>query len=295
MKPERLHSITSERPLEGIAVGISIAYGEDSASRAFTQEEMNSSVVRLADALLSAGARLVFGHDWRPNGVMAAVADLAVRYEPSMPLAVPETCRITNLVPWDRRAELPENLREDLQARGILRVEEIPLPESLLQREVQVGKRTLRAAALSLLRQRLADLCHARVCLGGKYMKYEGFWPGILEEAWTAARKRQPVFLSGMLGGAASLVLQASRTGNWSALTSGNPDENLRRSLALIRESRVIDLPNFDRCEEIMNWEQLQMMSDLPMEDWQRLAQATDIAVVIALALKGLVQARTSR
>ena len=289
MKPERIHSIASERPLEGMAIGISVAYGEDSATRAFTEEEMNSCVVRLADALLAAGARLVFGHDWRPNGVMAAVGDLAVRYEPSMPPAATDTCRITNLVPWDRHVELPEKLREDLQARGILRVEEIPLPESLMQREPQLGKRTLRSGALSLLRQRLAGLCQARVCLGGKYNKYEGFWPGILEEAWTASRKRQPVFLSGMLAGAASLVLQASRTGNWSALTSGNPDENVRRGLALIRESRAIDLPDFDRCEEIMNWEQLQMMSGLHMEDWQRLTEATDIAVVIALALKGLV------
>src|SRR5688572_29128096 len=103
----------SERPLEGVAVGISVGYGEDSAQCGFTEEAMNLVVVRLADGLLAAGARLVFGHDWRPRGVMAAVADLAVRYEPStMPAdGSARLCRITNLVPWDRRAELPEPLR----------------------------------------------------------------------------------------------------------------------------------------------------------------------------------------
>src|SRR5688572_17139112 len=117
----------SERPLEGVAIGISVAYGEDSPQCGFTEEAMNLVVVRLADGLLAAGARLVFGHDWRPHGVMAAVADLAVRYEPSAtPLnGSARPCRITNLVPWDRRAELPEQLREDLRARGILHVEEI--------------------------------------------------------------------------------------------------------------------------------------------------------------------------
>src|SRR5690242_10358288 len=94
------------RPLEGLAVGIGVALGEDSAQHGFGEEEMNRAIVRLSDALLSAGARLVFGHDWRPSGIMSAVARLAVSYDSGA--AVPEdqtarrSCRITNLVPWDR-------------------------------------------------------------------------------------------------------------------------------------------------------------------------------------------------
>src|SRR5262245_17346595 len=96
-------SKAGRRPLEGVVVGISVAFGEDSYKGGFTEEEMNCSVVRLGGSLLAAGARLVFGHDWRPNGVMASIADLAIRYEPATPTAEgassPARCRITNLVP----------------------------------------------------------------------------------------------------------------------------------------------------------------------------------------------------
>src|SRR4051812_7920156 len=91
--------------LEGLAVGISVVSGEDSAQHGYGEEEMNRAVVRLSDVLLSAGARLVFGHDWRPTGIMSAVARLAVLYEPIAAVTgdqaiPPRSCRITNLVAW---------------------------------------------------------------------------------------------------------------------------------------------------------------------------------------------------
>ena len=101
----------SARPLEGVSVGLSISLGEDSYEYGFSEEEMNRALVRLSDSLLSAGANLVFGHDWRPNGVMAAVAKLAVSFDagiaPSRAVSGPRSCRITNLVPWGRPPSCP--------------------------------------------------------------------------------------------------------------------------------------------------------------------------------------------
>lgn len=287
----------SPRPIEGVAVGISVAYGEDTAQRGFSEAEMNCAIVRLADGLLAAGARLVFGHDWRPSGVMAAVADLAVRYEPSLPPSEgglrPGLCRITNLVPWGRPVELPQELRKGLEERGLLRVEEVPLPESLVRLEPRYGRRILRAAALSLLRHRLAELCDARVCLGGKYRTYEGFWAGIIEEAWTGAVRQQPVYLSKLLGGAAGQLLDAARTGDWETVWSCGPDAELRRGIELVRQHvdrAEVRLLDFDSLPEFMNARRLQTASRLEPDDWERLVAATDIAIVTALVSKGLRQ-----
>ena len=68
MNPENDSTMTG-RPLEGKAIGISVALGEDHARCGYGAEEMNRTVVRLSEVLLSAGARLVFGHDWRPYGI----------------------------------------------------------------------------------------------------------------------------------------------------------------------------------------------------------------------------------
>jgi hypothetical protein len=72
--------MNSERPLSGCVIGISISESEEMDRLGFDRSEMNRCVVRLSESLLSAGARLAFGHDWRPGGVMEAVAALAVRY-----------------------------------------------------------------------------------------------------------------------------------------------------------------------------------------------------------------------
>lgn len=282
------------RPLEGLAVGISIALGEDSAQHGFGEEEMNRAVVRLSDALLSAGARLVFGHDWRPSGVMSAVARLAVTYDPAAPAtddqAAHRACRITNLVPWDRRPELPADLREDLEMRGMLHIEEVSLPAPLAQRERAVGRRTLRAIALCVLRRRLAELCDARICLGGKFIKYEGFWPGILEEAFTSAASDpgHKVLLSGMLGGAAARVLQAAQTGEWTDVLKVNADAGLRKGFEQLNSMDAAVFPDLGRAPEVLNWNRLQQRSGLVDGDWDRLANARDIEVVAAMAIKAL-------
>src|SRR5260370_16798282 len=102
-QPESPLPRSRARPLEGVTVGLSVSFGEDSALHGFTEEEMNRAIVRLSDVLLSAGAQLVFGHDWRPGCVMSAVARLAVPHEPPLPSAHHQASRplppIPNLIP----------------------------------------------------------------------------------------------------------------------------------------------------------------------------------------------------
>jgi hypothetical protein len=280
------------RPLEGVAVGISVALGEDSWSRGFGEDEMNRSVVRLSDALLSEGAHLVFGHDWRATGVMSAVARLAVTYEPNTEVSgrgkSRGRCRITNLVPWDRRPELPMDLRNDLEQRGMLQIVEVPLPPRLAELEGRLGRRALRAAALCLMRRRLAELCDARICLGGKYQKYEGFYPGIVEEAYTSAvsENGNQVLLSEYLGGAAAKALEGARTGHWGSLLEVHSDPELSRGFKELTGVEGGAIPDLRRAPEVLSWNRLQGNSGLSEEDWKSFASARDIEAICALAIK---------
>ncbi len=273
-------------PLRGITVGISVAFGEDSARRGFTEDEMNRSVVRLSEGLLAAGANLVFGHDWRLHGVMAAVARLAVRFEPpasaTRPAMDDAPCRITNLVPFGTHPELPEELRRDLEDRGLLRIEEGRPPRDVITGAAELPAPVRRALALSELRRRMADLCHARVGLGGKYERFEGFWAGIFEEAWSAARRNQPVYLSCLMGGAAARVLEACQTGEWARLLEPR----------LAAPDSLPESPRQPEVRELLDARLLQGRSGLELDDWHRLVTATDIEGVLALVLKGLRRLR---
>lgn len=194
-------------------------------------------------------------------------------------------------MPWDQKPELPQDLREDLEQRRILRIEQVSLPAVILERQPELGRRTVCAAGFSILRQRLAELCDARICLGGKFQKYQGFWPGILEEVFTSATKNhgRRVLLSGMLGGAAERILQAARTGNWENLLQPNPDVELRNGFESLQSSVSAPLfPNLRRASEVLSWSNLQRQSGLNENDWETLASATDVEVVAALAIKSL-------
>src|SRR5262249_51857710 len=68
------------RPLQNCVVGISISDSGEMERLGFDRAEVNRFTVRLTESLLAAGARVAFGHDWRPSGVMEAVAALAIQY-----------------------------------------------------------------------------------------------------------------------------------------------------------------------------------------------------------------------
>jgi hypothetical protein len=206
----------SERPLVGCVVGISISESEEMERLGFDRREMNRCVVRLSESLLGAGARLAFGHDWRPGGVMEAVAALAVRYfnlrrdEKGEPLGEPP---IINRVEWTREPFLWQERR----VPPSLATEHPPpvSPMARLLEGIVEAKRAPQPATgsnepadtLTAMREELAGLCHLRICLGGKLTGYSGRKPGIIEEAQLTLARGRPVLASNIFGGAARVVV----------------------------------------------------------------------------------------
>lgn len=206
--------MTALRPLTGLRAGISIAASNDLADRGFTEAGMNRLTVRFTRALLDQGATLAFGHDWRQMGIMDAVCRAALDSF-GFPGDRDPNPRILNLVSWPDETTVGREVLDRLD--GILEVREAGLPEEARRRipahlteasDPDLWRYT-RSRGLTYLRRRLTAVSQARICLGGKERNFSGRYPGILEEALFALNAGQPLYLVGLLGGAAASVGRA--------------------------------------------------------------------------------------
>ncbi len=205
-------------PLAGCMIGVSVSPASGNGKRRTDASDVNYFVTHLTDILLGAGARLAFGHDWRPSGVMKAVAEFAVQYQSQVPVSAqweqPSEPLVVNFVAPPDRPYLatPETADDSLRPlademrqrlRGIVDARQGPAPN------VAVDAPTYRPEALTLLREHLNEICDARICLGGPLDKYQGWFPGVIEEAYLALESQKPLWLSPLFGGAAEWVIHA--------------------------------------------------------------------------------------
>jgi hypothetical protein len=213
-----------ERPLVGCVVNVSVSESDDSAHRGFPAWQVNRATLQVVAALFGQGASIVFGHDWREDGVMEAVYGYARQVQPPVP-PPPEDAEaagqplLLNLLP---RPDDPFLAARDLERlRSTLRVQAAGLPEGLRRFDGQgrlEGPHSrlygyLRARGLTFLRHRLNEVCHARLCLGGRRGGSAGRFPGVIEEAYLAVRAGKPLYVAGLLGGASQQVVEAIEGG----------------------------------------------------------------------------------
>jgi hypothetical protein len=120
-----------------------------------------------------------------------------------------------NLLSWPDTPSLSPRLLDEV--RPILHVEDVGLPpglESAGNRAMAEGAesrlgRYCRARGLTWMRRRLSRLSHARICIGGRTAGFTGRYPGVAEEALLAIEEGRPLYLVGLLGGAAERVIDA--------------------------------------------------------------------------------------
>jgi len=269
-------------PLTGCSVGISISESEDTLGASFDSHEVNRCVCLLAETLLGNGARLVFGHDWRPDGVMMAVADFALRYAPPgsrSPSESPSSPLIVNrlappdkpfLRPVKRSRSSPDEgeensdiVRNQLSAMlgGIVDAKTISYLPTGDNRRIRL------AEGLSHLREELTGLCDTRICIGGRFKGFRGWYPGVAEEAYLALAHKQPLYISAIFGGTsaaiAKFVLNGGRPPVWKPAPLG--EKTARRSplsfeglrlmpngLTAEEQARLCDPPSLEACVELI-------------------------------------------
>jgi len=208
---------TSERPLDGRRIGISIS--ESDHLEDIGLENVNSLTVDLSRRLVSLGATVVLGHNWRHGGVMEAISQFALAYKNQM--GDRQRPIIINFVAHPDQPSLSENEKKELSSfiqnhritwtdhgpqilkllreKALLNIFEQDFSAMLKTSKLEAE----RARSLSALRYRLASTCEARIVIGGRTTGYQGFMPGILEELWWSLALNKPILLSTALDGVA--------------------------------------------------------------------------------------------
>jgi hypothetical protein len=212
--------MTATRPLAGIVVNLSISESDDTLKHGYPTWQVNRVSLQFVAALFGQGVGVIFGHDWREDGVMEAVHGFALQMQPPVPLTAEAAQAeaqplMRNLLPWPDVPCLSDDEQEQLSAT--LTVESSGLPEELQQfagEASTAGPGTplysyLRARGLTFLRHRLTDLCHARLCIGGPRSGSQGRYPGLVEEALIAMQQNKPLYLASLLGGASEQLVAA--------------------------------------------------------------------------------------
>lgn len=273
------------RPLDGWIIGVSVSGADDLAVHGYTSGDVNRVTVRLSGALLAAGARLVFGHDWRPDGVMEAICRFAVAYQAP---GIQSSARplVQNLVAWPNETSLTPEQRHDLEQRGIVKVETVGLPAFASSSPTDPAAR---AIALTHMRRELAKRTNARVCLGGKEDNVEGFFAGIIEEAYNAAVGEQPLFIARFLGGAAAKLATAIQQGIFNNVPALRVLTGKTKPYQDVQGSASELVPPED-LSSAFDPAKLQQRSGLDPKDWQRLLDAADVEAFSTLVIRGLHQ-----
>ncbi len=196
------------------SVNISVSPSEDAARLGYDNRQINRIVIRMAQYFLDRDMRVIFGHDWREDGVMRAVADFAgaVAAGAAQEEATEAEPRMLNVVPATRASLSNAAIEAVRDSGGILKV--IPFRERARSVADQAGighpgpdanPQQVRMWELTALRhwmtKRLSPGC--RICLGGKLHDFQGQEPGVLQEARLALDHHKPLYLMGGFGGAA--------------------------------------------------------------------------------------------
>ena len=246
------------------SVGISVSPSAEAERLGYDERQINRMVIRIAQYFLDRDMRIIFGHDWREDGVMRAVADFAGvvatrdelvgdRGRASYSSTGMPTARMLNVVAA-RQGELSGAALEAARdSGGVLAViaagdNPIAVPEHVRSgmEELRRGASGPRAAQLTQVRHLLTKLLNpgCRVCLGGRTDEYQGDEPGVMEEARLALSYGKPLYLMGGFGGATRLFGKETRRGGdryWDA-QNGLSREDKRRLFETTDVERALGL-----------------------------------------------------
>ena len=212
------------------SVGISVSESEYAAKMGYDKRQINRIVIRLSRYFLGQNMRVIFGHDWREDGVMQAVANYAELIasqfdtfgngdpkEDSLCFGKQSGARMINLTPVPRERLSKAALAAEREIGEILNVVAVNDVKQYVSDRVcsdMKAKTDLfcldgdsnseKSEVFTALRHCLTMLLDpgCRLCLGGRMSGYQGCEPGVIEEARLALTYEKPLYLMGAFGGA---------------------------------------------------------------------------------------------
>lgn len=216
------------------SVGISVSECGDAERIGYDSKQINRIVIRIAQYFLNRNARVIFGHDWREDGVMRAIADFATRVASGisdiervserLESNKDEGPRMINIVPTGSEPLSRASRDAEHESGGVLVVSTTTKEGSERLRSLTSEPDKLcweerwledRALELSMLRRWITTLLNpgCRICLGGRVEGYQGGQPGVIEEARLALQQGKPLYMLGGFGGATWKFFSKDRYG----------------------------------------------------------------------------------
>jgi len=221
-------------------IGLSVSYQRDHLlARGLGLEHLRELLVRLARPLLRQGASLAYGGHWRPtedNFTFDLLRLISAEQEDNS-LGGPDTNlpigRLYNHSPWPGYLDITPRIEAQwINCCRIVRITQqragIAAADVVADSEARAGAdRAIFNAAVTLSAMRrlamdgmMIDIPDvpspetvppivARVMLGGKVQGFQGFLPGLFEEALVTLESQRPLYVLGGFGGAAEVLAQA--------------------------------------------------------------------------------------
>ena len=266
-----------------LTVNVSVSPCEDAERLGFDEWQINRIVIRIAQFFLFKGMRVLFGHDWRADGVMQAVlrdAELsgAADRQPR------RGARMLNLVATGGTPLSRVGLEAAKDSAGVLEV------RSMDDEPVAPIRRGDRCSELWALRQRMTQLLDpgCRICLGGRTSGYSGHYAGVAEEAYFALSMGKPLYLIGGLGGATSAVCDAILGEASPGRDGDRPLDARAAGCAISPGDAPLPLDGLTAAFRAFGIDKLSTDNGLAPEDNRRLFEMSDVEAALGLINKGL-------
>jgi hypothetical protein len=304
-------------PLTGTTIGFSLSTSEDlphleegRVGNGLTQEHVDDALYAIVLATLHSGARIAYGGDFRKaHGYAKKLSDL---HRSRRRLGTGSASQLLCFVddsPTGRGGDAADDVEfEPIRVHAPAGTE---------------GFDELRSVLWHLaMRDRMGELCNARVVLGGKVHAsvkagdggYTGPWPGFLEEAWRTLEHGRALYLVGGLGGAAGAMASMLEHGTVPpVLTAAHHAETpldlftqkLNRARGVLRDQGVeprllmfydsvfADIEQLasnilSRWQEFVGGEPSAWDNALTVEENRRLFRSTDRTEIAHLVFEGL-------
>ncbi|MEP2705024.1 MAG: hypothetical protein ABJQ71_13660 [Roseibium sp.] len=286
-------SLTPLAALNGMAIGISISESDQLSSFGIDKHTVNLAVRELAMAIIGQGGRVVFGHDWRENGVMVDIFEFAISHRGvGSERSRSDRPPISNYVAWPCKTSIDDDSQK--RFAEVIAVHEVKPPlapnHAMLS---ETNRQVWSARSLSHMRLAMTQACDARICLGGKVAGYSGCAAGIVEEAYLALQHGQPLFISSIFGGASAEFIRQLEGEPLEQEGVFGPDAET--------QAPVIDALTSDdtqlNTQSVTKWglRRLSQTNYLTFEENRKLFAATQIQEVVGWMLLGLGRAQSRR